>query len=101
MTNNFQFPQSGISFCDVKTVSVFEETVQVFQFPQSGISFCDLQRLERADCAKELSIPSIWDFLLRHNIKSVESLFKISLSIPSIWDFLLRQTLLQLEGLLN
>ncbi len=38
----FQFPQSGISFCDLWTEGfIYVEEMKIFQFPQSGISFCD------------------------------------------------------------
>ncbi len=41
-SENFQFPQSGISFCD-SGVGAHAGKTSAFQFPQSGISFCDLR----------------------------------------------------------
>jgi len=68
-------------------------TNMTFQSPQCGITLCD------SICprsvyygAKELSIPSMWDYSLRqrryHRTRRPRNYY---LSIPSMWDYSLRR----------
>ena len=61
----FQSPQSGICFCeDVEDFSI-TDAWYIFQSPQSGICFCELPKATDGNFMCSLSIPSIWDLLLR------------------------------------
>ncbi|MHA1389711.1 MAG: hypothetical protein ACTSR9_14880, partial [Candidatus Thorarchaeota archaeon] len=59
---------------------------------QYGICFCDAKNSTvRRACLSSVSIPSIWDLLLRQDAVHEVFYYKFNVSIPSIWDLLLRQ----------
>ena len=60
----FQSPQSGICFCERVRCRRGDDH-GAFQSPQSGICFCEACGFVRPDQSPVLSIPSIWDLLLR------------------------------------
>ena len=141
---SFQSPQSGICFCEYNPARVRENCHNTFQSPQSGICFCEaLEPQRRSPPVQQtfnplnlgsasashsdgiqgeprgttLSIPSIWDLLLRDlKLRSDDFIASFQspqsgicfcergselrrtprrgyLSIPSIWDLLLRVVL--------